>query len=68
MMHNTNNKHQREMKKEKEYKGYKIDYTSFQYRCGKYIAPRQKDIEQHIDNLLEKKMMLDIELNLLKKI
>ena len=63
------------MKKEKEYKGYKIEGeeigkygTSFQYRCGKYIAPRQKDIEQHIDNLLEKKMMLDIELNLLKKI
>ena len=58
-----------------EYKGYKIEReeigkygTSFQYRCGKYIAPRQKDIKQHIDNLLEKKMMLDIELNLLQKI
>lgn len=58
-----------------EYKGYKIEReqigkygTSFQYRCGKYIAPLQKDIKQHIDTLLEKKMMLDIELDLLQKI
>jgi hypothetical protein len=58
-----------------EYKGYKIVReeigrygTSFQYRCGKYIAPRKKDIKQHIDNLLDKKMMLDIELELLQKI
>lgn len=58
-----------------EYKGYRIEReqigkygTSFQYRCGKYIAPRKKDIIQHIDSLLEKKMMLDIELELLQKI
>jgi hypothetical protein len=57
-----------------KYKGYKIEReaigkygTSFQYRCGKYIAPRQKDIKQHIDNLLDKKIMLDIELNILQK-
>jgi hypothetical protein len=58
-----------------EYKGYKIEReqigkygTSFQYRCGKFIAPRKKDIIMHIDNLLEKKMMLDIEIEQLQKI
>jgi hypothetical protein len=58
-----------------EYKGYKIKReqigkygTSFQYRCGKFIAPRKKDIIMHIDNLLEKKMMLDIEIAQLQKI
>lgn len=58
-----------------EYKGYKIEReqigkygTSFQYRCGKFIAPRKKDIKSHIDNLLEKKMILDIEIAQLQKI
>lgn len=58
-----------------EYKGYKIEReqigkygTSFQYRCGKFIAPRKKDITRHIDSLLEKKMMLDIEIAQLQKI
>lgn len=57
-----------------EYRGYIIEResigkygTSFQYRCGKFIAPRKKDVTQHIDQLLEKKLRLDIELNQLEK-
>lgn len=57
-----------------EHKGYKIireqigKYgTSYQYRCGKFIAPRKKDVIDEIDRLLEKKAFLDIELSVLKK-
>ena len=56
-----------------EHKGYKIvkeqigKYgTSYQYRCGKFIAPRKKDVINEIDRLLEKKAFLELELSKLE--
>ena len=56
------------------YKGFKIQReqigkygTSFQYRCGKFIAPRRKDVIAQIDRVLERKVMVDIELSQLEK-
>jgi hypothetical protein len=56
------------------YKGYKITRdqigkygTSYQYRCGKFIAPRKKDIVFHIDSLLDKKHFLELQLSQLEK-
>lgn len=40
--------------------------TSVQYRCGKYIAKRKKDVISHIDWLLEKKLFLDLEFKILE--
>lgn len=58
-----------------EYKGFKIQReqigrygTTYQYRCGKLIAPRKKDIIAEIDRLLEKQLMLNLELSQLEKI
>ena len=56
-----------------EHKGYKIvkeqigKYgTSYQYRCGKFIAPRKKDVINEIDRLLEKKAFLELEISKLE--
>lgn len=59
--------------KNMEYKGYKILReqigkfgTSYQYRCGNFIAPRKKDVVNEIDRLLEKKAFLELELSKLE--
>jgi len=56
------------------HKGYKITReqigkygTSYQYRCGKFIAPRKKDIVFHIDSLLEKSEFINLQLSQLEK-
>ena len=56
-----------------EHKGYKIvkeqigKYgTSYQYRCGEFIAPRKKDVINEIDRLLEKKAFLELEISKLE--
>ena len=58
-----------------EYKGFKIERegigrygTTYRYVCGKFIAPRKKDITNHIDKLIERKYILDLELSQLKKL
>jgi hypothetical protein len=56
------------------YKGFKIRReiigkfgTTYRYKCGKFIAPRKKDIISHIDLLLDKKLMLELEFKQLEK-
>jgi len=39
----------------------------YNYRCGKFRAPRKKDVIAHIELLLEKKLSVDSEINLLEK-
>jgi len=57
-----------------EYKGFEIEReevgrygTTYRYRSGKFIAPRKKDIITHIDKLLDRKLMLNIEFSQLKQ-
>lgn len=57
------------------HKGFKIEReevgrygTTFRYRCGKFIAPRKKDVVEHIDRLLDKKIMIEVEFSQLEKI
>jgi len=59
----------------KNYKGFEIEReevgrygTTFRYKCGRFIAPRRKDIVEHIDRLLDKKLMINAELAQLKSI
>ena len=58
-----------------EYKGFIIEReevgkygTLYRYRCGKFIAPRKKDVIAHIDRLFDKKLMNEIEFRQLKKV
>lgn len=60
--------------KEQSGNGYKIvreqigKYgTSSQYRCGKFIAPRKRDVINEIERLLEKKVFLELELSKLER-
>jgi hypothetical protein len=57
-----------------EYKGFNIERitwgkygTSYRYKCGKFIAPRKKDVTDHIDRLLDKQFFLDFDLKKLEK-
>ncbi len=58
-----------------EHKGYKIireqigrHGTTYQYRCGKVIVPRKKDVIRHIEDLLEKKSFIEIQISQLEKL